>query len=135
MKTSISEDIKSKVLADLSTANLKFQMTYPGDRPDRQPVHTVYGGANLFKADTCVKMGEIALKNLLTYAPNFVELAKVLELKDYQHLPSGIQEIEQLTKKLEKLPEAERKAETGALAFSIYNKIIAKLRREPVEDF
>ncbi|MFC7670120.1 DUF6986 family protein [Hymenobacter humi] len=57
----------------LGVANLHFQQTYPGDKPDRQPVHTVYGGANLFKADTCVRMGDIALNNLQTYAPNFVE--------------------------------------------------------------
>ena len=50
-------------------------------------MHTVYGGANLFKADTCVKMGEIALKSLHTYAPNFVVLAKVLHLQGHEHLP------------------------------------------------
>ena len=78
MKLSLPESDKAALLDQLGTANLKFQKTYPGDRPDRQPVHTVYGGANLFKADTCVRMGDIALNNLLTYAPNFVELARVL---------------------------------------------------------
>ena len=135
MKLSIPENKKNNVLQALAAANLKFQKTYPGDRPDRQPVHTVYGGANLFKSDTCVRMGEIALKNLLTYAPNFVELAKVLELKDHQHLPSGIAEIERLTKKLDALSIQEIRAEKGGLAFTIFNKIIAKLKSEPVEDF
>ena len=62
MKFSIPEKERSALLDQLQIANLKFQQIYPGDKPDRQPVHTVYGGANLFKADTCVKMGEIALR-------------------------------------------------------------------------
>lgn len=33
---------------------------FPGERPDRQPVHTVYGGAQLFSANTTVKLGELA---------------------------------------------------------------------------
>ncbi len=37
--------------------------------------------------------------------------------------------------KLDNLTETERKKETGALAYSIYNKIITKLKKEPVEDF
>ena len=72
MNFSIQENERDAILNDLRPANLKFQQTYPGDKPDRQAVHTVYGGANLFKSDTCVKMGEIALNNLQTYAPNFV---------------------------------------------------------------
>src|SRR5829696_4129045 len=98
MKFSVQSTTKDTLLNELSTANLAFQKTYPGDKPDRQPVHTVYGGANLFKSDTCVKMGEIALRNLQTYAPNFVALARILELKEYQRLPHSESEIEQLTK-------------------------------------
>jgi hypothetical protein len=44
MKFSIPENDKAQLLGQLQTANLKFQQTYPGDKPDRQPVHTVYGG-------------------------------------------------------------------------------------------
>ena len=49
MNLSITESEKESLLTTLQAANLKFQKTYPGDKPDRQPVHTVYGGANLFK--------------------------------------------------------------------------------------
>ena len=38
----------------LGAANRAFMQTYPGDRAARQPVHTVYGGAQLFKAETAV---------------------------------------------------------------------------------
>ena len=135
MKFSIPENEKSALLDQLQTANLKFQKTYPGDKPERQPVHTVYGGANLFKADTCVKMGDIALKNLQTYAPNFVALANVLQFNGYEHLPRHQSEIEALTKKLDGMPEALRKQEPAWLSYTVYNKIIKKLEKEAVEDF
>ena len=100
MNLSITEQEKETLLGTLQTANLKFQHTYPGDKPDRQAVHTVYGGANLFKSDTTVKMGEIALKSLQNYAPNFVVLAKVLQLEGHEHLPHTEKDIEALTKKV-----------------------------------
>jgi citrate lyase beta subunit len=117
MHLSIEENEKETLLGKLKIANLKFQQTYPGDKPDRQPVHTVYGGANLFKSDTCIKMGEVALKNLQTYAPDFTTLGKVLKLKGY-----------------EGLTDPEKKA-TPSIAQAVYNKIIQKLKTEPVEDF
>jgi citrate lyase beta subunit len=135
MKFSIPENEKSALLDQLQKANLKFQQTYPGDKPDRQPVHTVYGGANLFKADTCMRMGEIALKNLQTYAPNFVVLAKVLQLTGHKYLPKHQSDIEALTKKLDEMPETLRKQEPAWLSYTVYNKIIKKLQTEAVEDF
>src|ERR1700753_2664324 len=101
MKFSITETDKDQLLNELKGANLSFQKTYPGDKPDRQPVHTVYGGANLFKSDTCVKMGEVALRNLQTYAPNFVMLARVLQLAGHEHLPHLQSDIEDLSLKLD----------------------------------
>ena len=135
MKLSINENAKEEILNTLGTANLKFQQTYPGDKPDRQPVHTVYGGANLFKSDTCLKMGEIALRSLQTNAPNFVELANVLKLEGYEHLPHSEKGIQELTEKLDNMPETERKKEPAWLAYSVYNKIVRKLNTEAVEDF
>jgi len=68
MKLSISESTKSSVLEGLNKANSNFQVHYPGDRPDRQPVHTVYGGAQLFKADTIQKMAGSAMAHFKKYA-------------------------------------------------------------------
>jgi citrate lyase beta subunit len=135
MKFSIPDTDKDQLLNQLKTANLEFQKKYPGDKPDRQPVHTVYGGANLFKSDTTVKMGEVALRNLQTYAPDFVTLAKVLKLDGYEHLPHLEKDIEKLTKKLDAMSEAERKEENAWLAYSVYNKIVKKLKTEAIEDF
>src|SRR6187399_3585111 len=103
MNLSIADNDKESLLGSLKVANLQFQKTYPGDKPDRQAVHTVYGGANLFKSDTCVKMGEIALKNFQTYAPDFVVLAKALEFQHHEHLPTQQKEIDELITKLDDL--------------------------------
>jgi citrate lyase beta subunit len=135
MKLSINDNQKEDILNTLGKANRKFQETYPGDKPDRQPVHTVYGGANLFNAETCLKIGEIALKSLQTYAPNFVELAKVLKLEGYHYLPHSEKDIKTLTEKLDSLSEDERKKEKAWLAYSVYNKTVKKLQAEAVEDF
>ena len=51
-------------------AGSRFAQRYPGDAGARQPVHTVYGGAHLFTADTAQKLGELALRALDTYAPD-----------------------------------------------------------------
>ncbi len=46
-------------------------------RPARWPVHVVYGGAHIFRADTPAKLGAIALKTLDEYASNADEFASV----------------------------------------------------------
>jgi citrate lyase beta subunit len=44
----------------------------------RQPVHTVYGGAHLFKRTTCARLGELALRALDEYAPTSSAFAKAM---------------------------------------------------------
>jgi citrate lyase beta subunit len=46
----------------------------------RQPVHTVYGGAHLFRADTAARLGSTAIRVLQEYAPDAASLASVLGL-------------------------------------------------------
>ena len=135
MNFSIADIEKEILLNSLRTANLKFQHSYPGDKPDRQAVHTVYGGANLFKADTCVKMGGIALKSLQTYAPDFITLAKLLKMQGNDDLPDDEKKIAKLVKKLGKMNKADRKQHPAWLSYTVYNKIINKLKTEAVEDF
>lgn len=135
MRTIIDERHKSAILEELRTANLAFQKTYPGDRADRQPVHTVYGGANLFKSDSARKMGEIALRSLRSHAADFTELARVLELSGFETLPTEPEEVIALTSRLERMSEHERKKHPAWLPFTVYKKVVAKLEREAVEDF
>ncbi|MES1160657.1 MAG: phosphoenolpyruvate kinase [Bacteroidota bacterium] len=135
MRLSINESEKERLLASLKIANLGFQQQYPGDRPDRQPVHTLYGGADLFHADTCVKMGEVALRSLQNHAPHFAALAMVLDPEGCGYLSGSEREVRELSRKLEGMKEAERRKEKAWLHWSVYQKIIKKLEQEPVEDF
>src|SRR6187399_2354751 len=116
MNLSIADNDKESLLGSLKVANLQFQKTYPGDKPDRQAVHTVYGGANLFKSDTCKKMGEIALKSLQTYSPDFVTLAKVLRFEGCDKLPEEEKKKEKLARKLKKLEPSEKRKHPAWLA-------------------
>lgn len=102
----------------------------------RSPVHVVYGGAHLFKAETPSKLGQIALKSLETYAPNFVELAEAMWLKGADTLPQYEDLIREMENRLN-WKEEKVKAENFAawLAWTIYNRLHEKLKREPVEDF
>ena len=62
MKLSIPADAKESVLNELKIANSAFNKIYPGDSSLRQPVHTVYGGANLFSRDSTQKMPAVGTK-------------------------------------------------------------------------
>src|SRR6266700_4076333 len=55
---------------------------YPGDSPARQPVHTVYGGAHLFKSDTAVKLGALALTALQEFGGDPDEFARAIGIPD-----------------------------------------------------
>ena len=48
--------------------------------PRRQPIHTVYGGAHLFKADTAARLGATALRALDEHAPDAATLARVFDI-------------------------------------------------------
>ena len=135
MKQSISRDKKAAILAELGVANKSFQKIYLGDKPDRQPVHTVYGGADLFKANSAERMGQVAINTLLTYAPNFVVFAKVLRLQGHEKLPANEKAIASIVRKLSRLSDSARKNESAWLPYTVYQKVIQKLKREPIEDF
>jgi citrate lyase beta subunit len=80
MSTSLTPVETRDLLTKLRAANLAFTATYPGPSGDRQPVHTVYGGAHLFKADTAKKMGGIALRSVEEYFPDPATLGQALGL-------------------------------------------------------
>jgi citrate lyase beta subunit len=102
----IPSNKKEQLFASLGQANMAFNEIYPGDRSERQPVHTLYGGANLFKFDAPIALGNRALEILETYAPDFKVFGKAFGL-------------------------------TGGDDFSrrIYDKVVAKLKSEAIEDF
>ena len=81
MTTTLTTDHTADLFDTLSAANRRFASTYPGDAVGRQPVHTLYGGANLFKAGLHRQLGAIALRNLDQYAPNAEAFAEALGLR------------------------------------------------------
>ncbi len=56
---------------------------YPGEQPDRQPVHTVYGGAHLFRSDTAAKLGRLARAVFDEFAPDAATLAQAVGITDH----------------------------------------------------
>jgi hypothetical protein len=78
--TSIPDAALSTILDTLDKANVATARRFPGDSPARQPVHSVYGGAHLFKADAAPKLGALALRALQEHAPDAASLAAVLGL-------------------------------------------------------
>src|SRR6266542_2849386 len=104
MKQTLSPEDVQMVLAQIGEANRTFAKRYSGDSPRRQPVHTVYGGAQVFQSDSASKLGALARRALETYAPEPRDLAQVLGLPD-------------------------------ELAGRIFERVVSKLEREPVEDF
>jgi hypothetical protein len=71
----------------------------------RQPIHVVYGGAQLFKAETFGKIGEVARKAFEQYAVDVCEFASAFELVQNE------------------------------LTSKVYERVKAKLKNEPVEDY
>ena len=68
--------------AALREANLRFAQDHPGESPGRQPVHTVYGGAQLFSYDTTIKLGRVAEKAMTDYAPDAGALGTALGIAE-----------------------------------------------------
>ena len=106
MSTTIPTDQKEQLFSKLKDANTAFQQIYPGDRSERQPVHTLYGGANLFKYDAAISLGKRALEIFETYAPDHKVFGKVF----------GMDTVSGFSNK-------------------VYDKVIAKLKTEAIEDF
>lgn len=103
---SLTQDDLQPIVARLAAENRAFMEVYPGESDRRQAVHTVYGGAHLFRADSTLKLGEVALRSLREFAPDAAELTRILGEK-WQ----------------------------PAFAEKLYSRIVGKLEHEPVEDF
>src|SRR2546430_4207814 len=77
-QTTLSDQTLRDLRTRLKAQQEDFARHYPGESGTRQPVHTVYGGAHLFKSDTTRKLGDLALKALLQYAPNATTFAEAI---------------------------------------------------------
>ena len=101
----------ARLLASLEKANRAFGESHPGESGARQPVHTVYGGAHLFRSDTAPKLGALARRALEEYAPTPAAFAEALSLA----VPDG--------------------QTSAAYSQTVYARVRSKLEGEAVEDF
>jgi hypothetical protein len=81
----VNTDIKldeppREAIEQVARANAALAQSHPGSAPERQPVHTVYGGAHLFGARAARKLGDLALAALAEHAPDSDALADALGL-------------------------------------------------------
>ena len=94
----------AEVTRRLDEANARIRQLYPGESGDRQPVHSVYGGAHLFKAGGHRRLGDLALASMDEYAPDFVAFARALGLPGAESLPESPAEVASLAAALEAEP-------------------------------
>ena len=73
----------TRVLERLGQANVAYAVRYPGESTQRQPLHTVYGGAQLYKAETTQKLGELAIRHLDAYAPTAADLREAVGIPEH----------------------------------------------------
>ncbi|MCC7535787.1 MAG: phosphoenolpyruvate kinase [Deltaproteobacteria bacterium] len=103
---SLTRESLDGTFAKLRESNAAFAARYPGESGRRQPVHTVYGGGHLFKAETPAKLGQLALKSLETFAPSAASFAQAL----------GVSASPEIIER-------------------VHHRVVEKLGREPIEDF
>ncbi|MEJ7811476.1 MAG: hypothetical protein WKG32_13775 [Gemmatimonadaceae bacterium] len=119
----------------LRAANRAFAERFRGEHGGRQPVHTVYGGAQLFSRDSVPKLGAAALRSLDAFAPDWLAFARAVGLPGAERWDASPDRA-----LLHTVVEAESAAGRGGsggawLAHRVYERVVEKLRREPVEDF
>ena len=90
MKSSLSNEQLADLIEPLRQANEEFARHYPGETGRRQPVHTVYGGAHLFKADSAQRLGSLAQRALDQFAPDFLTFARALNIRGADQLPESM---------------------------------------------
>jgi citrate lyase beta subunit len=101
---SLSTDSLEGWSSRLQQASARVADEFPGEGPERQPVHTVYGGAQLFSSNTATRLGEIAREFASQWAAVPDDLVTVVGLDE-------------------------------GLAKRVHDAVIAKLEREPIEDY
>ena len=136
MKRTLPPESLQEIATRLEQAHKAFQRRYPSPSVERQPIHVVYGGANLFRSGTARRLGELALRSLEEYAPDFAAFAKALSLPGAERLPNSLDAASAIAKSIEADPDTARRENRPAwFAHTIYRRVREKLQREPVEDF
>ena len=138
MKGLLSEDSLRDLTEGLRKANEEFTRHYPGETGRRQPVHTVYGGAHLFKCGLSPAIGTVCACVLsMQYAPDFVVFARALICRASSELPERMLDCAtDAVSEFERNHRAVSQGKQGGLVGPHdLHASEEKLRREPVEDF
>lgn len=131
----MTEDF-SKAAVRLFNEKLSTTMSGIAPAPKRAPVHVVYGGANLFSAETVGKLGRIAQESLAAYAPNFAEFGQAVWLKGAEKLSLYAEPVLELEKRLTDDADAVKSENYDAwFVWTIYRRVLEKLKTDAVEDF
>ena len=105
MGTTLGEAFTNGLEARFEALDTRLAARFPGDSGARQPVHTLYGGAHLFRPNAAAKLGALGRRALAEHAPSATAFADALGLgPDYAH------------------------------AATLYARVVAKLDGEAVED-
>ena len=136
MKTSLAQSAVAQIESRLEEASASFARRYPGESGRRQPVHVVYGGAHIFRAETAAKLGELARRALGEYGAEPIAFARAIGIAGAESLPASPAQAASLARRFRANAEKLRR-ENGAawLAFTVHERVREKLQREAVEDF
>lgn len=126
MKTTLDPEQLQAVMQPLTAVGREFQARYPGPPKERQPLHTVYGGAHLFRFDSAPRLGRAAARHFEHYFPDFQILGRVLELPGHEALTEGVSADRE---------QAATSSGPQSLLAKVHQRVEEKLLREPVEDF
>src|ERR1044072_9417518 len=108
MTSSLSDASLTDLTEPLRQANEEFSRHYAGETGRRQPVHTVYGGAHLFKSDSAKRLGSLARRSLDQFAPDFLTFARAVELPGCNELPESMDDANEMVAPLKEKPERGR---------------------------
>jgi citrate lyase beta subunit len=124
------------LLDGLVEARRSHALAFPGPPVARQPVHVVYGGAQLFRHDIAARLGKRALKTLGTYAPDAFALAKALDLPGQERIPDKKKPAKAFAQSFLEDPAAAAALDPVLARFcTLYERLLHKLEKEPVEDY
>lgn len=106
MTSALEPNRVKAILEHLTRANQDVARRRPGESLERQPVHTVYGGAHLFKAGSAAKLAELARRAFTEHAPDPSTFQRAIGMEGSREL-----------------------------AEAVHARVGEKLQREAVEDF
>lgn len=135
MNKTLSSEAVNQILEMLADANAAFTRQYSGESGRRQPVHTVYGGAHLFKADSAARLGALALRSLEQFAPDPFTFARAVGLPGSGQLPEALNDAPSGAPIKKGSGAARETSRPESMARTVYERVIEKLKREPIEDF